>query len=131
MSLCSPACTGPGCLPDLWAVQIYGFRQTLFEEHCGGLHESFGDPGTQECMQEVQRRARASWQAFTAPEIQELPCHLMPYPFQVSPSCGHPPFVHSLPYDPCCPTEIARLACMLASLQLASLVGHKVAEVLI
>ena len=84
-------------LPDLWAVQIYGFRQTLFEEHCGGLHESFGDPGTQECMQEVQRRARASWQAFTAPDIQELPCHLMPYPFQASPSCGHCPVMHSLP----------------------------------
>lgn len=65
-------------------VQVYGFRMSLFEEHLGGLHESFSDPGTKECMQEVRRRAESSWKAFMAKEVQMLPCHLMPYPFQVT-----------------------------------------------
>ena len=57
---------------------------SIFEEHLGGLHESFGDPGTKECMQEVRRRTEASWKAYMSKEVQYLPCHLMPYPFQVS-----------------------------------------------
>lgn len=64
-------------------VQIFGFRMSLFEEHLGGLHETFKDPGSKECMQEVRRRTQASWKAFMAEEVQYLPCHLMPYPFQV------------------------------------------------
>ena len=64
-------------------MQIYGFRQSLFEEHCGGLHESFSDPGSTECMREVQRRAKESWDVFMGDEIRELPCHIMPYPIQV------------------------------------------------
>ena len=79
------------CLDDLLeenpmpsSVQIHGFRMSLFEEHLGGLHESFEDPGTKECMQEVRRRAQHSWKVFTAEEVETLPCHLMPYPFLVS-----------------------------------------------
>lgn len=64
-------------------VQVYGFRQTLFEEHLGEAAACFADPGSLECMREVRRRADASWRAFAAEEVQPLPCHLMPYPFQV------------------------------------------------
>ncbi len=66
-----------------FAAQIHGFRMSLFEEHLGGLHESFEDPGTKECMQEVRRRAQHSWKVYTADEVKTLPCHLMPYPFLV------------------------------------------------
>jgi hypothetical protein len=56
---------------------------SLFEEHMGGLHPSFDDPGTKECMLEVRRRADESWKVYMAEEVNHLPCHLMPYPFQV------------------------------------------------
>jgi len=48
-------------------------------------------------------RADASWKAYMAEEINHLPCHLMPYPFQVSrdgtmdslPGCENFPDTHA------------------------------------
>ncbi|OAE28306.1 hypothetical protein AXG93_2507s1180 [Marchantia polymorpha subsp. ruderalis] len=66
--------------------EVYGFRLSLWFEHLGCLHPEFDHPGTVKCMRKVQELAAHNWQEYIrpAPVLQDLPGHLLIYPFNVT-----------------------------------------------
>lgn len=82
-----------------WKPYLYGanripkgevarFRRQLWAEHALGLFtktfpEVLEDPGSLECMREMQRIAQRNWADYTSPRALELRSHLLPYPYCV------------------------------------------------
>lgn len=68
--------------------EVARFRKRLWAEHALGhgasaFPEVFNDPGSLECMQEMQRIARRNWDDYVASKVTDLKSHLLPYPYNV------------------------------------------------
>lgn len=68
--------------------EVGRFRRRLWAEHMVGesgssFPETFEDPGSVECMREVQRIARRNWADYLSPKVADLKSHLLPYPYEV------------------------------------------------
>lgn len=68
--------------------EVARFRRQLWAEHALGrfkktFPEVLEDPGSLECMREMQRIAQRNWADYTAPRPLDLRSHLLPYPYNV------------------------------------------------
>ena len=80
------------------ALQVSGFRKTLWGEHLGHYDPKFDTPDTLECMREVNRQAEANWAAFVSETFQDMPYgHLLKYPYFVDQEGDLQPTLESFP----------------------------------
>lgn len=68
--------------------EVARFRRRLWAEHALGHHAThfppeLEDPGSIECMHEMQRIAQRNWADYTSESVVELQSHLLPYPYLV------------------------------------------------
>lgn len=68
--------------------EVSRFRKRLWAEHMLGADakhfpQVLDDPGTLECMREVQRRTELNWQLYTDPKPTTMTSHLLPYPYDI------------------------------------------------
>lgn len=68
--------------------EVARFRRRLWAEHAlgnskRGFPTVFEDPGSLECMREMQRIARRNWSDYIASKPVDLRSHLLPYPYQI------------------------------------------------
>lgn len=68
--------------------EVGRFRRRLWAEHALGTSKRafpdvLNDPGSLECMREMQRIARRNWADYTASKCVDLRSHLLPYPYHV------------------------------------------------
>ncbi|KAF8012708.1 hypothetical protein BT93_I0768 [Corymbia citriodora subsp. variegata] len=61
--------------------QVYGYRMSLWAEHLGQVEECFNEPGSIECVRNVNKIAENNWTNFMAKG--SLQGHLLRYPIQV------------------------------------------------
>ncbi|CAN0847886.1 Phospholipase D delta [Linum grandiflorum] len=78
--------------------QVYGYRMSLWAEHLGKVEEVYKEPGSVECVKEVNKVAEENWEKFTSDKFKALQGHLLKYPVQVdkdgkvNPLPGHETF---------------------------------------
>lgn len=82
--------------------EVGRFRRRLWAEHALGPQKTafprvLEDPGSLECMREMQRIARRNWADYTSPRMVELRSHLLPYPYLVDTHGNVTPVVHEFP----------------------------------
>lgn len=65
------------------AMQIHGYRMSLWAEHIATLEECFTHPESLDCMRRVRTLGEMNWQQFCADEITEMKGHLLKYPVDV------------------------------------------------
>lgn len=68
--------------------EVARFRRRLWAEHAVGkskreFPEVLEDPGSLDCMREMQRIARRNWADYIASRPVDLRSHLLPYPYQI------------------------------------------------
>lgn len=68
--------------------EVGAFRRRLWAEHMlGKSKKSFPaaleDPGSLQCMREMQRIARRNWADYTSSRVTDLRSHLLPYPYDI------------------------------------------------
>lgn len=65
------------------ALQIYGYRMSLWAEHLGIIEDSFTQPESLDCVRRVRSMGEQNWKQFAADEITEMRGHLLKYPVEV------------------------------------------------
>ncbi|KAJ4958055.1 hypothetical protein NE237_025166 [Protea cynaroides] len=64
--------------------QIHGFRMALWYEHLGLLHDSFLQPQSVQCVQNVNYIADEYWDIYSSESLdRDLPGHLLRYPVAI------------------------------------------------
>lgn len=70
-----------------YAMQVYGYRMSLWAEHLGDLEDSFREPQSIEDVKRVNKIAKLNWKAYVEEDQhdpKEKRGHLMQYPIYVS-----------------------------------------------
>jgi phospholipase D1/2 len=65
------------------ALQVYGYRMSLWREHLGEVDELFMEPDNLLCVKRVNHTAEENWKKFTDPNFKLLKGHLLKYPLKV------------------------------------------------
>lgn len=68
---------------ELWFVQVYGYRMSLWAEHLGRLDDCFKEPQNVDCVKSVNEIAEDNWARFAAEEVMSLQGHILKYPVKV------------------------------------------------
>lgn len=67
--------------------EIYQFRMSLWQEHIGGLDDSFRYPESLQCMRKVNAIAERNWEFYADndnTDWNDLPGHLLRYPVDIA-----------------------------------------------
>ena len=68
---------------QLHAMQVHGYRMSLWAEHLGTVEERFRRPEAEECVRRVNEMAEENWRAYVSPDMEETRGHLLKYPVHV------------------------------------------------
>lgn len=67
--------------------EIFGMRMALWCEHLLREDDTFLDPGSLECVQNVNSFADQNWRSYSSETFEEdIPGHLLSYPIRISSS---------------------------------------------
>lgn len=74
--------------PHLPRGEVGRFRRRLWAEHMLGqtateFPKVLDDPGTIECMREIQRVAMRNWKDYMRKDAKNMKSHLLPYPYDI------------------------------------------------
>ncbi len=69
--------------------EVSRYRKRLWAEHALGPNadafpDVLADPGTVECMRELNDIAERNWQQYKATKVTTMDTHLLPYPYEVT-----------------------------------------------
>ncbi|XP_052732026.1 phospholipase D delta isoform X1 [Vigna angularis] len=69
---------------QLWYLQVYGYRMSLWAEHIGSIQACFKNPESLECVRSVNSIAEENWRRYTSDDYNPLQGHLIKYPVSIN-----------------------------------------------